>query len=94
MVSSTLRVLGLSRCAAFSTYHRVLNRAMWSSLQASHILLGLLVAAFALTGPLVVGLDTTLKRQRDPQIATAGVYRDPMRSSRSHVVEVRALRWV
>ncbi len=94
MVSSTLRVMGLGRCAAFSTYHRVLNRAVWSSLRASRILLGLLVTAFAPTGPLVIGLDATLERRRGPQITAAGVYRDPVRSSRSHFVKVRALRWV
>ena len=94
MVSSTLRVMGLGRCAAFSTYHRVLNRDAWSSLRASRILLGLLVAAFAPTGPLVVGIDVTLERRRGPQIAAAGIYRDPVRSSRSHFVKVRALRWV
>ncbi len=94
MVSSTLRVMGLSRCAAFSTYHRVLNRDVWSSLQASRILLGLLVAAFAPTGPLVVGIDATLERRRGPKIAAAGIYRDPVRSSHSHFVKVRALRWV
>jgi len=94
MVSSTLRVMGLGRCAAFSTYHRVLNRAVWSSLRASRILLGLLVAAFVPEGPLVVGLDATLERRRGPQIAAAGIYRDPVRSSHSHFVKARALRWV
>jgi len=94
MVSSTLRVMGLGRCAAFSTYHRVLNRDVWSSLHASRILLGLLVAAFAPTGPLVVGIDATLERRRGPKISAAGIYRDPVRSSHSHFVKVRALRWV
>jgi len=94
MVSSTLRVMGLGRCAAFSTYHRVLNRDVWSSLHASRILRGLLVAAFAPTGPLVVGIDATLERRRGPKISAAGIYRDPVRSSHSHFVKVRALRWV
>jgi len=94
MVSSTLRVMGLGRCAAFSTYHRVLNRAVWSRLRASRILRGLLVAAFVPEGPLVVGLDAPLERRRGPQSAAAGIYRDPVRSSHSHVVKARALRWV
>jgi len=46
-----------------STYHRVLNRAVWSSLRASRILLGLLVAAFVPTGPLVVGIDACAGRK-------------------------------
>ncbi len=94
MVSTALRVMGLGHCAAFSTYHRVLNRAVWSSLAASRILLGLLVVAFAPTGPLVVGIDVTLERRRGPKIAAAGIHRDPVRSSHSHFVKVRALRWV
>ncbi len=94
MVSTALRVMGLGQCAAFSTYHRVLNRAVWSSLAVSRILRGLLVGAFAPTGPLVVGIDVTLERRRGPKIAAAGIHRDPVRSSHSHVVKVRALRWV
>ncbi len=94
MVSSTLRVMGLGHCRAFSTYHRVLNRDVWSSLRVSRILLGLLVAAFAPDGPLVIGLDATLERRRGPTISAAGIYRDPVRSSHSHFVKVRALRWV
>jgi len=93
MVSSTLRVMGLGHCQAFSTYHRVLNRAVWSHLRVSRILLGLLIAAFAPDGPLVIGLDATLERRRGPKIGAAGIYRDPVRSSHSHFVKVRALRW-
>src|SRR5580765_1657665 len=56
-VAAVLRVLGLSQLATFQTYHRVLNRARWSSRRASQILFGLLVTAFAPHGPLVVGID-------------------------------------
>ncbi len=94
MISSTLRVRGLGHGRAFSTDHRVLNRDVWSSLRASRILLGLLVAAFAPTGPLVVGSDATLERRRGPKIGAAGIYRAPVRSRHSHFVTVRALRWV
>ncbi len=72
----------------------MLNRAVWSSLAASRLLLGLLVGAFAPPGPLVVGSAVTLERRRGPKIAAAGIHRDPVRSSHSHVVKVRALRWV
>ncbi len=94
MVSSALRVMGLGHCRAFSTYHRVLNRAVWSHLRVSRILLGMLIAAFAPDGPLVIGLDATLERRRGPKIGATGIYRDPVRSSHSHFVKVRALRWV
>jgi len=58
-----LRIMGLSQERLFQTYHWVLNRAVWSSLGASRILLGLLVRAFAPKGPLVFGLDDTIERR-------------------------------
>jgi hypothetical protein len=94
MVSSVLRVMGLGSLATFQTYHRVLNRAVWSSLGASRILFGLLVSTLAPHDPLVVGIDETIERRRGKQIAAAGIYRDPVRSSHSHFVKVRGLRWI
>jgi DDE superfamily endonuclease len=40
-VSSALRAMGLDRYERFHRYQRVLSRALWSSLEASRILLGL-----------------------------------------------------
>jgi hypothetical protein len=57
-------------------------------------LLRLLVEAFVPEGPLVVGVDETLERRRGKRIAAKGVYRDPVRSSRSQVVKTTGLRWV
>ncbi|MGZ6364032.1 MAG: transposase, partial [Ktedonobacterales bacterium] len=97
MVRTVLRAVGLRHLPTFQTYHRVLHRAVWSSLGASRILLQLLrvwVATFAPEGPLVVGIDETTPRRRGAKIAAAGMYRDPVRSSRSHVVKVRGLRWI
>lgn len=94
MVSSVLRVLGLDRLASFQTYHRVLNRDVWSSLQVSRVLVGLLVAAFAMTGPIVVGIDETIERRRGATIAAKGIYRDPVRSSHGHFVKASGLRWI
>jgi hypothetical protein len=94
MVSSALRAVGLAHLPTFQTYHRVLNRAVWSSLGASRILFGLLVTTFAPAGPVVVGIDETIERRRGKQIGASGIYRDPVRSSRSHFVKVRGLRWI
>jgi DDE superfamily endonuclease len=94
MVSSALRAIGLAQAPSFQTYHRVLNRAVWSSLDASRVLFGLLLTTFAGKGPLVVGIDETIERRRGRKIAAAGIYRDPVRSSRSHFVKVRGLRWI
>ena len=93
-VTSVLRIMGLSQERHFQTYHRVLNRATWSSLAASRILLQLLVRAFAPEGALVFGLDDTIERRWGARIAARGIYRDPVRSSRSHFVKVSGLRWL
>jgi hypothetical protein len=54
-VTSALRVMGLSDEAQYQNYHRVLNRAVWSSRCLSERLLRQLVAVFVpLDGPLVL----------------------------------------
>jgi DDE superfamily endonuclease len=63
-VTAVLRVMGKSAHAHFQNYHRVLNRAQWSSLEAGRILLGLLLDAFAPEGPVVMGIDETIARRR------------------------------
>ena len=93
-VTAALRVTGLSGEKHFENYHRVLNRARWSSLEASHILLGLLINAFALVGPVIMGLDDTIERRRGAKIKAKGIYRDPVRSSHGHFVKASGLRWL
>lgn len=93
-VRSALRVLGLSQVSWFQNFHRVLNRAVWSPLAVSQVLLSLLVTAFAPTGPMVLGIDDPIERRRGAKIGALGIYRDPVRSSRSHVVKASGLRWV
>jgi len=67
-VTAILRIMGLSGEKHFQNFHRVLNRAVWSSRKASRVLLGLLVAAFAKLGPVVLGLDDTIERRRGAKI--------------------------
>jgi DDE superfamily endonuclease len=93
-VTSALCVMGLSAAAHFQTYHRVLNRTVWSPLGASRLLLRLLVAVFVPSGVVVFGLDETIERRRGAKIKAKGIYRDPVRSSRSHFVKVSGLRWL
>ena len=77
-----------------STGH-VLNRAVWSPLQVSQVLLRLLIQHLDRgDGPLVFGIDETLERRQGPQISALGVYRDAVRSSRSCVLKASGLRWV
>jgi hypothetical protein len=93
-VSSALRAMGLDQHKTFHRYHRVLSRAKWSSMEASRILLDSLVEAFVPEGPLVVGVDETLERRQGKKIAAKGIYRDPVRSSHTHLVKTSALRWI
>jgi hypothetical protein len=94
-VSSALRAMGLDQEKRFHRYHRVLNRASWSSRKVSRVLLGLLVEAFVPEGdPLVLGIDETLERRYGKKIRAKGVYRDPVRSTHETFVKSSGLRWV
>lgn len=93
-VTAALRVMGLSDDRHFQNYHRVLNRAVWPSREIGRKLLLLLINTFALAGPVVVGLDDTIERRRGMKIKARGIYRDPIRSSQSHMVEASGLRWL
>ncbi len=94
-VTAALRVMGLSDEAHFQNYHRLLNRAVWSSRQVSRILLRLLLDAFvAPDGAVVLGLDETVERRWGPKIAARGIYRDAVRSSKEFFVKTSGLRWI
>lgn len=93
-VSAVLRVMGKGYEPQFQTFHRVLNRARWSTLQGSRILLMQLVEAFVPSGPIRMGIDETIERRWGAKISARGIYRDPVRSSKSHVVKASGLRWV
>ncbi len=63
-VTAALRVMGLHHDRQFQNYHRVLNRASWSSRTVSRILLRLLVTTFLpADAPIVVGLDDPIERR-------------------------------
>ena len=93
-VTAILRIMGLSSEKHFQNFHRVLSRAVWSSREASRLLLGMLITAFAPFGPVVMGMDDTIERRRGAKIKAKGIYRDPVRSSHSHFVKASGLRWL
>lgn len=93
-VTAVLRIMGLSAERNFQNYHRVLNRAVWSNLALSLILLRLLLNTFLPFGPVVIGIDETIERRRGEKIKAKGIYRDPVRSSKSHFVKTSGLRWI
>ena len=73
----------------------MLNRAQWSALQASKILLGLLVLGLVPPGAtIVLGADDTVERRSGRQLKAKGCDRDAVRSSRKHVVKCFGLKWV
>ena len=87
--------MGLSGDRNYARYHHVLNRAVWSPLQVSQVLLRMLLQQLDRNdGPLVFGIDETLERRQGPQIGALGIYRDAVRSSRSYVVKASGLRWI
>jgi hypothetical protein len=94
-VAAILRVMGCADEKQFQNYHRVLNRAKWSSRELSRVLLVLLVHLFvAGNEPMILGLDETIERRRGRKIAARGVYRDPVRSSKEFFVKTNGLRWI
>jgi hypothetical protein len=93
-VTAILRIMGRSAAPDFQTYHRVRNRAVWSPLTASRLLLRLRVAVFIPRGVVICGLDDTIERRRGEQSKAKGIDRDPVRSSHTPVVKASGLRWL
>ena len=68
-VTAALRVMGLAMERHFTNDQRVLNRATWSALRGSQILLGLLITCLVPLGAtLVFGADDTVERRSGRKI--------------------------
>jgi hypothetical protein len=93
-VAAILRVMGLSDEKHFINYYRVLNRACWSGLQASKIILGLIIMLIPMPFPIIIGIDDTIERRKGKKIKAKGCYRDPVRSSQKHIVRCFGLKWI
>src|SRR2546427_10859939 len=74
-VSAILRIMGRSAEPNYQTYHRVLNRAVWSPLTASRLLLRLFVAVFVPRGVVAFALDDTFQPRRGPPTTAKRIYR-------------------
>ncbi|MBN1449432.1 MAG: transposase [Anaerolineales bacterium] len=94
-VTAALRMMGLGDDPHYSKYHRVLNRDRWSLWVVSKILLGLIILIFLPAGiPLILVIDETLERRRGKKIKHKGWFRDPILSTKEHVVTALGLRWI
>lgn len=93
-VTAALRVVDMAEDTRFQRFHRVLNRAKWSSVKASRRLLLALIDAFVPEGPLIMALDDTIERRRGAKIAARGIYRDPVNSTDKNLVKTSGLRWL
>ena len=77
----------------YQNYHRVLNRAIWSSRKASSILLRHLSAVFAPSGPLVMGIDDTIERRWENALRLEASIVTPCVPCDQHFVKASGLRW-
>jgi hypothetical protein len=94
-VTAALKQMGLQDDEDFTLFHQVLNRASWSCLSMSRLLLQLLVSTFVEAGGTVrIVIDETLERRWGRKIAKRGHYRDNLQSSKEQSVSTSGLRWV
>src|SRR3954453_6486943 len=94
-VAAALRAVGLGDERRFTTYHRVLNRDVWSALVLSRLLLDLLVHAFlAPDAPLELVVDGTLERRRGRKLAWKGRFHDAARYQSGRMVTSDGIHWV
>ena len=85
-ITSALRIMGLSDDTGFAKYHHVLNRAVFSPLQLSRVMLSLLIRHLGQDDEtLVFGIDETIERRWGRRINARGIYRDAVRSSDSPI---------
>ena len=91
-VCAALKILGMQGELHFDKYHRVLSRASWSPLEASRILLRLLIGST--NGPVVIAVDEHIERRSSRKIKAVGCYRDAVRSSQNFIVRCFGLKWI
>lgn len=94
-VTAALRAVGYQQHKQWAKYHHLLNRASWSSLTLSHLLLQLLVTTFvATTEAIDLVIDETLERRWGRQISKRGHWHDSLASSKGQHVSSSGLRWL
>lgn len=95
-VTACLRVVGLGDEKHFQNYHRVLNRAKWCPLDVARALIGLILTVFACAPGevIILAADDTIERRRGRKIKQVSCYRDPVKSSKKHIIKCFGLKWL
>jgi hypothetical protein len=93
-VTAILQIMGPLATAHFSTYHRTLSRAVWSSQLLQRTLARLVLKLLPLDRVVEVVLDETVARHGGPKVYGRGCHRDALRSSRDHKVFCWGHKWV
>ncbi len=94
-VTAALRAVGLQQDKRWAKYHHLFNRASWSGLAVSGLLLRLLVSTFVASGATVeLVIDETLERRWGRKISKRGHWRDSLASSKGLNVSTSGLRWL
>ena len=94
-VAAMLRAVGLREERHFTSYHRVLNRAVWSPLRLSRLLLELIVTTLLPPhAPLILVIDSTLVRRTGRRIVWKGRFHDAVRSQPGHVATSEGIHWL
>ncbi|MCB9346434.1 MAG: transposase [Lewinellaceae bacterium] len=87
-VCNLLRSVGLQAERCFPKYHRLLSQDKWSAKRLSGSAALVVGCCFRHPGEaLVFGFDDTIERRWGAKIKKRGIYRDPVRSSKSHFVK-------
>jgi hypothetical protein len=77
-----------------SSYHRVLSKRRWSSLQLARILAGFILDRWVPDGTISVVGDDTVDEHRGATVYGKGCHRDPVRSTHSYTAYRWGHKWV
>jgi hypothetical protein len=78
----------------FSSYHRVLSRASWSTWAVGKVLARLALDLLPPDEPVLVAADDTVAQHRGKHVYGKGRHRDAVRSSHAHTVWKWGHKWV
>jgi hypothetical protein len=93
-VSNLLRTAAELAPGHPSSYHRVLSKRRWSTLQLARILARLILEHWVPDGPVYLAGDDTVDEHRGAKVYGKGCHRDPVRSTHSYTAYRWGHKWV